>query len=796
MKINSLVIVSVLAIAILCFGVSANAQTSSVQALIAQLQARIASLMAQIKTLQARQQVSPSSSVGLVYDSASGIYMEQNVLNEVNTVRTNTGVCDNCNNLPQPTISLNNGTLPAIYNLYLNNKNVTKFPLPSLNASNSIVDNAGNVLSVTYRTFVNGTNSIKFLIPSAGNYFQNENTILTPNQTTNVNYKIIKKQGQYGSAYFFTLENDSTINLDKTSSDFDAIAKKESTLAGLATVDPYYIIAMPPTFALSLGAEGDFYMGQHLVTINYGGNLYYQTNPQIFNNEQAHEYTHGLQETLNLNQKYTDASFLMEGMADTVAIYSGFRNWSDVGLGGQINPGCSNTSGSADFVHDFGRCIFKHLSQDNYLNSNFFNKLFNPTQTFDFSKCSYNNPSASTILQNQDCANQINKLLSYLTGQDMTQFMKNDLLANVASCTPNWTCGAWSNCANGIQMRVCSDSNNCNINTGKPAESQSCVYSCNDSDSGIDYNNYGTVTFSGKTYSDWCSTNNGNGGYVTNCSGLNCTLIEQYCDSTIGGVNYKSNNCPNGCSNGACKAACNPNWTCGSWSNCSNNKQMRVCTDSNNCNSIIGKPAESQSCVYSCNDSDSGIDYNNYGTVTYGGNSYSDWCSTNNGNGGQVSSCSGPSCTLIEQYCDSTIGGVNYKSYVCPNGCLNGACNANQTTTCTDSDGGENYYVKGTLTGIYNGAPISLDDFCIDRTNSQNGAVVGQCSGSNCQVGERVCNSSNPTDYGTKYYTCPNSCTNGACIQQASFNVMQNNLASISNALKIIIQEIQNLFGH
>jgi hypothetical protein len=147
---------------------------------------------------------------------------------------------------------------------------------------------------------------------------------------------------------------------------------------------------------------------------------------------------------------------------------------------------------------------------------------------------------------------------------------------------------------------------------------------------------------------------------------------------------------------------------------------------------------------------------------------------------------------LIEQFCDSSIGGVNYKSYVCPNGCANGACNANQAITCTDSDGGENYYVKGTLTGMYNGAPISLNDFCIDRTS---GALVGQCSGSSCQVGERVCNSSNPTDYGTKYYTCSNGCSDGACIQQSSLNTTQNSLASISAALSEILKQVLQILA-
>ena len=55
MKIKSLIIVAVLAIAILGFGLAASAQTTDVQALIAQLQAQIASLMAQLKALQAQQ---------------------------------------------------------------------------------------------------------------------------------------------------------------------------------------------------------------------------------------------------------------------------------------------------------------------------------------------------------------------------------------------------------------------------------------------------------------------------------------------------------------------------------------------------------------------------------------------------------------------------------------------------------------------------------------------------------------------------------------------------------------------
>jgi hypothetical protein len=42
------------------------------------------------------------------------------------------------------------------------------------------------------------------------------------------------------------------------------------------------------------------------------------------------------------------------------------------------------------------------------------------------------------------------------------------------SCTPNWTCTAWSACVNNTQTRTCTDSNNCGTTAGKPAENQSC----------------------------------------------------------------------------------------------------------------------------------------------------------------------------------------------------------------------------------------------------------------------------------------------------------------------------------
>jgi len=46
-----------------------------------------------------------------------------------------------------------------------------------------------------------------------------------------------------------------------------------------------------------------------------------------------------------------------------------------------------------------------------------------------------------------------------------------------SSCLSDWSCSDWGNCSSdGTQSRVCVDSNNCEIPTDKPLESQQCTY--------------------------------------------------------------------------------------------------------------------------------------------------------------------------------------------------------------------------------------------------------------------------------------------------------------------------------
>ncbi|MGD0576915.1 MAG: GPI anchored serine-threonine rich family protein [Candidatus Staskawiczbacteria bacterium] len=356
----------------------------------------------------------------LVWDAETGVCMEKPVSDFFNNYfRTIVKTCDNCTNLPQPVISINGGTLPATLNVYLDNKKLLNWYFLPLTDSHTIISNPSNA----YEEFsgVTGTNTISYLIKTAGTYFQNRYEILTPNQTTSIKYNVVKRTGKYGSAYFFVLAN-SDIDMNGAMNTFDSIALKESTLAGLNTPDPYYVMVWPSMIGGTLGAEGDFYFGNHVMSVSYGGEQYYDQNPNVFAQEISHEYTHDLQATKHIPYS---AGFMTEGMADAVAIFSGFKSWSDVGFGGQITPGCINDYNPSE-IHSMGRCFFKHLDQDGYLTTTFMNRLFNPNPTDTFTGLSF----CSDKFTEPDCVADLTKLLNFLTGKDMTTFVQKELQSN------------------------------------------------------------------------------------------------------------------------------------------------------------------------------------------------------------------------------------------------------------------------------------------------------------------------------------------------------------------------------
>lgn len=180
---------------------------------------------------------------------------------------------------------------------------------------------------------------------------------------------------------------------------------------------------------------------------------------------------------------------------------------------------------------------------------------------------------------------------------------------------------------------------------------------------------------------------------------------------------------------------CSESWSCGSWSACVNNTQTRTCTDANSCGSTNLRPALSQSCspnpipiptptpcteLWSC---------------------------------GSWSSCENDTQTR-------TCTDANNCSTTDVRPALSQSCTSEPTpepvpsAECTDSDGGRNYYVKGTTTGlnVYN-QMSTITDRC--------GAVNIGYPQDERYVHEYSCEGASAVD---EDFLCPNGCQDGACI--------------------------------
>ncbi len=152
-----------------------------------------------------------------------------------------------------------------------------------------------------------------------------------------------------------------------------------------------------------------------------------------------------------------------------------------------------------------------------------------------------------------------------------------------------------------------------------------------------------------------------------------------------------------------------------------------------------------------CYDSDNGDDPNTYGTLI-GTDIYGNVID-------QTDQCGSGTATVndvFEKVC--TEDSYTYVQHTCLYGCKNGAC---LTNNCVDSDGGDNPYEYGTLTGtdIY-GNVIDQTDQCGSGTATVN------------DVFEKVCTD---TSYTYTQYTCEYGCFDGVCIAPVSSEAVCGN---------------------
>jgi len=239
---------------------------------------------------------------------------------------------------------------------------------------------------------------------------------------------------------------------------------------------------------------------------------------------------------------------------------------------------------------------------------------------------------------------------------------------NSTTCTPNYNnCGSWSACTNGSKIQTCSQTN-CPSLPSTQTNTESCTATCTP--------NYNSCTA-------WSSCTNGS--KTQTCTQTNCPLLTPIQTNTE-----------------SCTTTCTPNYTnCTAWSACINGSKTQTCTQTN-CPSLPSTKTNTESCTTStaCTDSDGGKIYSTQGVLSYGNKSYTDYCYANTN-------------YVIEYYCnESDVGKAEY--YLCNGGCENGACKTNSTNpgTCTDTDGGEIYSIRGTTSK--DGS--SSTDFCSGNT--------------------------------------------------------------------------------
>ncbi|MFH0936119.1 MAG: hypothetical protein V1815_00380, partial [Candidatus Woesearchaeota archaeon] len=259
---------------------------------------------------------------------------------------------------------------------------------------------------------------------------------------------------------------------------------------------------------------------------------------------------------------------------------------------------------------------------------------------------------------------------------------------------------------------------------------------CTDSDDGKNYYVKGNVSYiGGAFYNDFCPYNN--------------TLSESICLN--GAPAWEQYLCPSGCKDGACILV--KNETCtdsdggkniyvkgyGTGTNTPAGPVYDTCIDPKRVDELICQGTEIADTTLDCPDGylcSDGACVNQTQTIRS-----SKYCLSIGG------SCKSNTCTSYNN-CDYIV------DVVCDNDhCCKGSCTlpTNQTQMCTDSDGGKNIYVKGTL--IFNTEEYT--DYCKDLTTSTNPLYEGKI------LNEMYCTSNG---YSSIEYVCPYGCLDGACI--------------------------------
>ncbi len=133
----------------------------------------------------------------------------------------------------------------------------------------------------------------------------------------------------------------------------------------------------------------------------------------------------------------------------------------------------------------------------------------------------------------------------------------------------------------------------------------------------------------------------------------------------------------------------------------------------------------------------------------------------------------------LKEWICTKAGDKLYKLIDCPEGCIDGVCkkvegnDESSGIVCIDSDGGKDFHKYGS---VEHGAGDVIDnDACESETILK----------------ETFCDNGY---YSYESYDCPEGCSDGACLKQTAFDEVEDNLASIAEKIKNILEKFKSLF--
>jgi hypothetical protein len=146
-----------------------------------------------------------------------------------------------------------------------------------------------------------------------------------------------------------------------------------------------------PTELLGNVGEGNFFLGNGIISVNYGNPPYIDAKGGILPivmPEVGHEHTHALFDKV-WDFFSGSNTCLNEGTADALPFTLGFmpeENFGPVGLDGlSFDADCTGTHE----VHDVGNCYYWHVKKQGLLTPDFMRGVFHPQHHYDFDSCDH-----------------------------------------------------------------------------------------------------------------------------------------------------------------------------------------------------------------------------------------------------------------------------------------------------------------------------------------------------------------------------------------------------------------------